>query len=151
MKNYLKILKYVILFQVISWVLFIFTDEYPFINRLNAEMLSMCIGIVILIVLLLLYFIFSNKIMKKNNYSSIFFNVSLLTSWILFSILLTYVSLKLVDMGVLHYCSGIGFACFLNGIEYVLFGFGMILIALIIILLKIIYYCYKLIRNHFIG
>ena len=57
----------------------------------------------------------------------------------------------LVDIGVLHYCSGGGWNCFLNGIEYPLFGFGLLIIVGIIILWKIIYYCYKLIRNHFIG
>lgn len=148
MKEFLKSLKYVIIFQIISWGIFILVDESPFIIKSSAEMISIWIVIFLLIVLLLLYFIFSKKVIAKNNYNSIIFNASLLILWIIFSILGIYITLKLVDIGVLHYCSGGGWNCFLNGIEYTLFGFGLLIIVGIIILWKIIYYCYKSIRNY---
>lgn len=148
MKEFLKALKYVILFQIISWGIFILVDESPFIIKTSAEMVSILVGIFLLIILLLLYFIFSKKVIVKNSYNSIIFIASLLILWIIFSILGIYITLKLVDIGVLHYCSGGGWNCFLNGIEYGLFGFGMLIIVGIIILWNIIYYCYKLIKNY---
>ena len=112
MKEFLKALKYVILFQIISWGIFILVDESPFIIKSSAEMVSILVGIFLLIILLLLYFIFSKKVIVKNSYNSIIFIASLLILWIIFSILGSYITLKLVFICVLYYCSGGGWNCF---------------------------------------
>lgn len=150
MKEFLKALKYAIIFQIISWGIFILVDESPFIIKSNAEMISIWIGIFLLLILILLYFIFSKKVIIKNNLNSLAFNINLLVLWVIFSIMGIYVTLKLVDMRVLHYCGGTGWDCFLNGIEYGLFGFGMLTILGIIMLWNTIYYCYKFIRKYLV-
>ena len=86
------------------------------ISRNTVYITNTIVGIFLLIVLLLLYFIFTKNVIVENNYNSIIFNVSLLILWIIFSILGIYITLKLVDIGVLHYCSGGGWNCILNGI-----------------------------------
>jgi len=148
MKELIKALLYTIIFQLISWGLFTICDEFPLLNRSNAELLATILGIAILIIVLIMYFLFETKIIKKYNLNSIKFNTSLIILWIIFSICGILLTSYLIDKDILHYClsdeNSSWMPCFLNGIEYSLFGFGLIIQSIIITLWKMIYTIYKL-------
>lgn len=131
MKEFFKSLLYVFFTQVFCWGMFILFDE------LVDEGLALIIGLVSLIVVLILYFVFVKKIINKNKLNSTRFNIFLIFLWILLSLLNSYIFLELVNEGVLHYCGSAGWACFLNGIEYAIYGIFLVIMSVIIIIWKI--------------
>lgn len=147
MKELGKALKISVIFQLICWAIFILIDENRIMRQTTAEEVSMLIGIIILIGMLVLYFIKANKYISKNQLKSTRFNIFLAASWILFSIAISFILLCLVDKGYLHVCRSSGWGCFLNGIEYAIECFFMILQASIFLLIKSIIRFYKYIKN----
>lgn len=147
MKELGKALKISAILQFICWGLFILLDENKIMNQNLAEETALVTGIVILIGIIVLYFIKANKYITKNQLRSTRFNIFLAGSWILLSIIISYILLYLVNNGYLHECRSSGWGCFLNGIEYAIECFLMILQAAIFLLIKSILRFYKYIKN----
>ena len=147
MKELGKAIKLSFVFQVICWGIFLICDENKLMQRTSAEDIALLMGIVILIGLIVLYFIKINKYISKNQLRSTRFNIFLAISWIILSIIISYLLLGLVESGHLHVCKTSGWDCFLNGIEYALECFLMILQAFIVLLIKSIIRFYKYIKN----
>ena len=80
--------------------------------------------------------------MNSKKFNTIFFFL-----WSVTSILITFGLLELVDNKILHVCQGLGWSCFLNGIEYAIEGFFMITLAVLILIIKIIIISYKYITK----
>ncbi|MBQ8234784.1 MAG: hypothetical protein IJZ36_04305 [Bacilli bacterium] len=152
MNNLLYALLYSFIGQLVCFSTFILIDEIPFINKDTRELLAIIIGVIVLIVLLVLYIIYEKKILKKHNLNILPFNVFLIIFWILQSILNCFILLKLVDMGVLHYCDleGEGYIfgpCFFNGIEYLVYPIFVGFVSILLIIWKVIVYIYSFIRG----
>lgn len=75
------------------------------------------------------------------------FNISLISLWVFISLLNSYLFTKLVDEGVLHYCKLYGWNCFLNDIEYDIYGILLVVVSLIIILWKIFSEIYRFFKK----
>lgn len=143
MKEFFQALKYCTLLQILCWIVFIALDENRFINQSNAELLALFGGIGLLLAIIILYFLKSNKIIKKHQLSSIKFNISLALIWNILSIFISIFLLVLIDKGLLHICRGDSWACFLNGIEYVLYPILMIVVVILVVIIKKIIKIYK--------
>lgn len=142
MKEFLGSLVYAIVSQLIMWGVFVFCHEFPFLDKSDAEGLAVYVGISMLVVSLALYFIYMKKIVNKKKYNSLVFDIAFFIFWFVFSYLGGAVTLKLVDMNIIHKCVG-GWACFLNGILYGLFSFGLMFEAAIVIVIKLSIGIYK--------
>ena len=143
MKEFINAIKCTTICQLLYWGIFIICDENKYISQSTAESLAIISGIIMLIILLVIYFIFVNKYIKNKNMNSIKFNVILFTLWSATSILITYGLCSLVNNKILHVCQGSGWSCFLNGFEYIMEGFFMIALVILIIITKIIIFLYK--------
>ena len=143
MKEFLLSLKWCLIFQAICWGCFIVFDEIGIFDEFTALIL----GIIVLIGFLIYYFIYSNKYLIKNNLKVLKFDIIIFIFWIVMTIGMTYFTIYLVDIGYLHYCGEGGWDCFLNGIEYLLYGVCVILLPVVIIFIKIIIWTYKFINK----
>jgi len=141
MKEFLKALKYVSIFQLICWVIFILCDENKLVSRNVANESAIIIGVILLIVLFVLYFIFIKKIIEKNKLKSTKFNIFLFILWVVISFIIGFILFALSGK-YLQPCyesdSPIDFSCFLIGIEYMLNGVHMIQFAISILITKLI-------------
>ncbi len=147
MKEFFKALLYVFITQIVCWGIFTLCDEFPLINQDNAESLALTIGLLLSLIILILYFVFVKVIINKNKLNSKLFNVFLISLWIVISLLNSYIFTSLVDEGVLHYCESYGWNCFLNGIEYVMYGILLVVVSLVIILWKIFSGIYRFFKK----
>ena len=147
MKELAKALKISILFQFICWGIFLLIDENNILKRSTRETTTVLVGIILLIGLLVLYFMKVNKYIDKNNLRPLRFNIFLVISWVLLSIIISYIFLTFIEKGYLHVCKQSGWECFLNGIEYALECILMILQASILVLIKSIIRLYKYIKS----
>lgn len=147
MKEFIDAIKCTLICQLICWGLFIICDENKLMLQTNAEELALICGIGTLIVLFIVYFIYADKYVKNNNMNSIKFNIILFFLWLATSSLTTYGLCILVDNNILHACYDSGWACFLNGIEYLIEGFFMIVFALLVLIIKItIIFCLYIVK-----
>lgn len=138
MKEFLKALLYALVAQFFCWTAFILFDEFPFIRQKDAEFLALVAGLACSIIVLVLYFTFTKEIVAKNKLNPAKFNIFLILSWILLSLLSTLFLTKLVDRRLLHRCnpSDSLMGCFLNGFEYYEYGAILIAVSAIIIAQK---------------
>lgn len=143
MKEFLNALKHILIFQLISWGLFTLIDENTFVSQSIAENIAFTVGLIIQVIILVIYFIYTNKGVKKTNLNLIKYNIFLFILWNAISILITTGLVYLVNNGYLHICQGTGWDCFLNGIEYMLYGLSMIVLSLLILLIDVIIIIYK--------
>ena len=143
MKEFINAIKCTIICQLLCWGIFIICDENKYISQSSAESLAIISGIIMLVILLVIYFISVNKYIKNKNMNSIKFNVILFTLWSVTSILITFGLNSLVDNKILHVGQGSGWSCFLNGFEYIMEGFFMIALVILIIIIKLIIFLYK--------
>jgi len=141
-KEFKNALKYTFLLQVVNWGIFILFNEIIFVDH---EDLTLIIGGFSLLVSLIIYFRYSGKNVEKNKYNSKLFNGLLMILWIVFSISGMIIVDILIQNGLISQCSGWG--CFLNGLEYFLFGIGMQLQVVIVIVWKFLYKIYKFFRG----
>lgn len=147
MKEFLNALKCTIIFQLLCWGCFVICDENKFIPQSSAEDLALSSGLLILVILLFVYFLFANKYIKSNNMNSKRFNIILFFLWTISSILIMFESMNLVSNNYLHVCQDTGWDCFLNGIEYGIEGFFMVVLAILILIIKVIIMIYKHIKK----
>ena len=84
MKEFINALKYSLLFQIITWLVFFLFDEYKFVRNANISNIAIIAGIILLTITLVLYFVFGNKIIRKNKLNSKKFNLSLFFIWMFF-------------------------------------------------------------------
>ena len=150
--TYLWSLLFSILAQIFFWGVFIFFDESKIISRDFAEGLACLSSIVLLLIFIVLVLIFERKITNKLNIKSLPMYIFFTINWFVFSILGGLFTLKLVDIGILHYCdSSAGGSlfgpCFLNGIEYILESIILILAIILLIVLKLIIVLIKFIKK----
>lgn len=133
-KIFLKILLIVSIMQFVIWGLFVF----------NAEILKNApVMYTILIVIPIAYFIIENKYIKRLNISRLWFTTISLILWNIINIGIAVLANILVEKGILAHCSGSGWDCFFNGIEYLIFPFLFTIESLVILVLKLIYWIYK--------
>ncbi len=144
MKELLHAIKCVIILQIIAWGVFTLCDETIFASD---EQIALIIGIIFLISILILYFIYINKYIKKYNLHNTRFNSFLFILWSIISFLSLNGMLSLVNKKALHVCEGTGWSCFLNGIEYGIYGICMLIIAGIIVLIQFIKTLFKRINK----
>ena len=140
MKELKYVLLYTIIFQIISWFVFMIGNEtniIPFILSF----------IIIPIALIALYFSFIKNLITLHKLDRLKFNILLTFTWIFITGINTFIFLGLVDNHIISVCSGSGWDCFLNGIEYLLFGIILGLIVLVIAIIKIIVFVIKRIRK----
>ena len=143
MKELLKSLKHVLVIQLISWGLFILIDENTFLSQSTAENLAFTIGLIIQLLILVIYYIYTNKEVKKNDLNLIKYNIFLFIFWNILSFLTILGFTYLVNNEYLHICQGTGWDCFLNGIEYMLYGLSMIALSLLILFIDLVIVIYK--------
>ena len=141
-KTFFSAIKWGLLFQIVCWGSFILFDENSFMD----EGAAIICGIIILIGVLVFYLLKVNKYLKKNNFKPLMFNIILFIFWVISSFAMTALLLELVNNGYLHVCSG-GWDCFLNGIEYPIYGFFMVVLGIVILLINIIILIYKFINK----
>ena len=137
-----KALKISIILQLICWIIFTICDENPFTTMNTAENIALLSGVAIQIGISILYFRKIDNYIQKNNLNSIKFHIFLIISWIIISVIISYILSALVESEILHVCSG-GFGCLLNGIEYAMEAIVMILQVLVTIIVKLIIKFYK--------
>lgn len=142
MKEFIRVLLYTILLQILSWGIFIYFNELTGYMGLNF------ITLIILLIPIFLYFIFNKKIIPRDKLDSKRFNIYLSISWLLFSILMIILTAKFIpyfeDLGIFHKCY---FLCILDGVEYFFFGMGMIFQVILISVFKLCGYLYKKIKE----
>lgn len=135
MKEISNALKYSLISQLTCWIIFS-------LSNVDA---CLIIGIFLLIILLYIYIKYNNKIIKKNNLNSNIYNVFLFIFWIIMSILFPLGLYPLVDKYI-HICNADGWDCFLNGVQFFVYAFFMICLAILIVIGKFIlkiYHYYK--------
>lgn len=142
MKEFKKSLLIVILWQIIGWSIFAFCDEViphiiPNFNPYNTFE-QYLLAIIFIVATPILYLIYSKKIVTKNNYNSKKFNVSFLILWTLFSIALGF--------GIGEYKPK-DYSRWLDGLQYLEFAIGLILQVVVVVIVKIIDFIYKFIKN----
>ena len=140
MKELKYSLLYTFIFQGISWSIFTVGNEsliIPFIVSFA----------IIPLAIVVLYFLLSNDLINRNGLDKLKFNIILSFIWIFITGVNTSIFIKLVDNHILSICNGSGFDCFLNGIEYLLFGVILGLIVLVIAIIKLIGYIIIKIRK----
>ena len=151
--TYLWSLLFSVIAQIFFWGVFIFFDESKIISQDLAEGLACLSSIVLLFVSIILILIFEKKITKKLNVNPLPLYIFFTINWGVFSILGGLFTLKLVDIGILHYCdSSAGGSlfgpCFLNGIEYIFESIIMILAIVLLIVLRLIILFIKFIKSN---
>lgn len=143
MKNKIfpTIFSIVAIIQFIIWALFVFSAEFI------ATDFAVIGGIVILIISIVVYFVIENKVNKKLDISRLKFNVTSLILWNIINIIIAIPLNILVEKGILSYCSGGGWSCFLNGIEYLIFPFFVAIASGVILIIEFIYWIYRKLKN----
>lgn len=141
-KEFLKALLYTVLIQILIWGIYIYFNElagYIGSNELKLLMILLCL------IPLFMYFIFNKKVIEKHNLESKRFNIYLSITWTGLSFSMIILTGKFIsmleDLGILHKC--LGWECFLDGIEYLIFGIGMILQVVLVSGYKLCCYLYK--------
>ena len=129
--------------QLVSWLLFIIIDEFI---SVGADF-TLIVGILFSILLIILYFICVKKITAKYELKNGLFKIFLFIIWGLLSIGVTFFTSYLVEQGILQKCSGDGWSCFLNGIEYILYGMILLALETIIAFIELIINGVKLIKS----
>jgi xanthosine utilization system XapX-like protein len=119
--------------QLISWL--IFSLLYELIP--SDSTIACIVGILIGILIIVFYFIGFKKMVVKHKLRPLLHNVWLFITWGLFTILITYGLFTLVDNGILHKCAG-DWSCFLNGIEYLLYGTFLLAVSTVIMFVRLI-------------
>lgn len=143
MKEFIKAIKLVIIYQFICWGTFILCDENKFILQSTVSGIAIVSGILLLISILILYFVFINKFIEKNNLNSVKFKTFLFILWVIFSIVISSIFVNLITNGYFHICQTTGWDCFLNGFEYFLYGIFMVLLVILILIIKLIIVFYQ--------
>lgn len=137
MKEFFKITKLVLIFQIINWIIIMLISE------LISPGLAIIVEIIICIVLLCMYFIYEKKYIEKlnNNYpKNKFF---LFINWVFFSVVICFIFLKLVELDFLAPCDKFDKTCFFSGIGYAGSGVALIYLVYSIIILKILYWMFN--------
>lgn len=148
MKEFFRALLYVLITQIACWGIFILCDEFPLLSQSSAESLALVVGLIFSIIILVLYLVVVKKIIKKYELNSKRFNIFLILLWIVISILSLMSFLWLVEEELLHVCKSSGWDCFLNGIEYGIYGLLLVIVAIVVIIVKILSAIYRVIRNN---
>lgn len=151
-KTYLWSLLIAFVSQLFIWGLFIFFDENPFLNQDFAETIACISSIVLQFIAVVLLLVFEKKLLKKINSNSLPFYIFFFINWCAFSILGGILTLKLVDLNILHYCDssveGSLFGpCFLNGIEYLFEAFFMLCAIVLLIIIRVIILIIKCLKR----
>lgn len=149
MKEFTRSLICVLLSQLVCWGAFILCDENKFISQNTAEHMAMIVGSILLILILVLYFVFKNKFITKNKLNSKKFNIFLFVIWQISTILIYFVLESLIGK-YLHACtqkSVLDWSCFLNGIEYLLYGILSFLLPVLILIINLIIKLFKYIKR----
>ena len=135
MKTFLKSLVLVFIVQVTCWSIFtILNETNPYIET--------WIQFIPLITIFILYLIYEKTIAKKWDVSLKRVNTYLILQWDILSVIFAFTLLYLVDINLLS-----GSGSWFMGLEYLGYGFTLILSSGIIILWKILCWIYKLIIN----
>lgn len=143
MINKKKILKFLI-YYISSCLFFIILDEIPFFDQELCEIIAMIFALINMVILCIYYF----KEDKINKFK-LSENVAIFVIWILFSAIFGFTTTLLVDKNYLHMCTKSGFfACTLNGIEYLIFSLSILVSAIMTIIIKLMLYLIKLIKNN---
>lgn len=141
-KVFPTILLIISIIQFGLWGLFVFCDEFI------ATDFAVISGIVFLIISVVIYFAIENKLIKKLDITRIKFTINALIIWNVLNIIIAIPLNVLVDKGILSYCSGGGWGCFLNGIEYLIFPILVAIASLVILFCKLIFLIYKKLKNN---
>lgn len=148
MKHFLTALKHVLFCQIICWGIFmLFDEEIPFLPFSGEPDLALIVGIIILVIYLILYYAYLPKTIKKKELSSLKYNTFLFIIWNITTILIAYALITLVDNNFLHVCTGDGWACFLNGLEYYIYPIIQSGLSALILFINLIIVIYKAIKK----
>lgn len=143
MKNklmkWIKLFKIPFLIQLVIIVLFILVSEV-----IDLVLIGLILGIILLFTSYILILIKEDKIIKKYEVSSLFFNLNFFINLILSFIIIYFVCFVLMDNNIIFKCST-SFFC-LNGIELFLFAFINAYIILLYLILRIIVAIYRSIK-----
>lgn len=129
-----------LIMQILLWLSFIILFELGCTGQLILN-----IGAFLLIFSIIIYYLYNRKTAKDKKFNIKKYKTSYKTSWFILGIIFGIIIILLVNndiLGVCQYESG-GIACFLFGIEYLLYIVGVEIVVIIITLIDIILYFIK--------
>lgn len=129
-------------YLLILWIPILLVEEtfiFDVVGAFGSIILSIILSIFTLIIYMKNYMKLNKE--KINCYTYNIVNTILLA---VSNIILGYLFIYLIDLNILHQCSGDGWSCFLFGIEYWLIGLEY---AIISILALIIWLIFRLIKH----
>ena len=113
-----------------------------------AEQSSLIIGALSLLVVIFLYCKHDRTIIKENKLKPFKFNLFMYLSWGIFAYLFMLFTMLLIDKEIIHICVSGGWSCFLNGIEYAIYGIGLIGIDVLVIVVEILILIYNYLKKY---
>lgn len=139
MKNkiILSTITIITIIQIIIWGIFMLVNE-----SISSD-LALNYGLVILSVNIIVYFIIEKKVITFYNITKLNFTTISLITWNIINIIIAVLVNKLLEIGILSYCIDDGWACFLNGIEYLIFPFIVAVSSIAILIIKLLHWISK--------
>lgn len=140
MKEFKYSLIIAFLVQLVVWLFSTLVFEFDGFDFSNIFFL---LDLLILLLLPIGYIFFSKRfvIIKKMNTKK--FDIIFLISWFIFTILFLILADALVRWGIVLNCGGSGWDCFLNGIEFYLLAFALLLEIGVVLCIRLGQFIYK--------
>lgn len=148
MKEFKIALKNVLKVQLTCWAVFMTIDENKLMIKGIAEQSALIIGALSLLVVIFLYCKHDRTIIKENKLEPFKFNLFMYLSWGIFAYLFMLFTMLLIDKEIIHICVSGGWSCFLNGIEYAIYGIGLIGIDVLVIVAEILILIYNYLKKY---
>lgn len=137
MKNTIYTILSCLKYLLILWIPILLVEEtfiFDFVGAFGSIIISLILSIFTLIIYMKNYMKMNKE--KINCYIYNIVNAILLA---VSNIILGYLFIYLIDLNILHQCSGDGWSCFLSGIEYWLIGLEYAIISIIALIIWLIY------------
>lgn len=140
MKEFKYSLIIAFLVQLVVWLFSTLVFEF---DGFDFSSVLFNLDALILLLLPIGYIFFSKKIIKSKKLKSRRFDLIFLISWFIFTILFLILADALVRWGIVLNCGGSGWDCFLNGIEFYLLAFALLLEIGVVLCIRLGQFIYK--------
>lgn len=144
----MKEVKYGVLIAfLVQLVLWVFSTIIFELDGFDFSSILYNLDALVILILPIEYIFFSKKFIKKKKLNAKKFDIVFLCSWFIFTILFLILADALVRWGIVLNCGGSGWDCFLNGIEFYLLAFALLLEIGVVLCIRLGQFIYKKLKK----
>ena len=144
----MKEVKYGVLIAfLVQLVLWVFSTIIFELDGFDFSSILYNLDALVILILPIEYIFFSKKFIKKKKLNAKKFDIVFLCSWFIFTILFLILADALIRWGIVLNCGGSGWDCFLNGIEFYLLAFALLLEIGVVLCIRLGQFIYKKLKK----